>query len=162
MKLLLLVPIGLFAGLSFAQDPGGAATRDQWSNLRSLPASTTLRVQTAAAKPLQGQISGVTDDAVVIRTKKGEQTLLRSSVISITVKGKDHRARHILLGLAIGAGIGFSAGEVWDLAHPCNHDEFCILTAPAGKEILGPAGLIIGTIVGAALPGSSWQVIYRQ
>jgi hypothetical protein len=161
MNLSILLATGFLAALSLAQTPD-AATQDQWSALRILTADTTVRVQTAASRPIEGRLARVTDDAIVIRTKRGEQTWLRTSVISVSVKGKSHRARHTLIGFAIGAGIGLSAGEVYDLSNPCTKLEFCILTAPVGKVVLGPAGALIGTAIGAAIPGSSWQVVYKR
>jgi len=154
----------LFAvvALSSAQTPDAAPAPDQWNDLRSLPADATVRVQTGLRHSIEGRLAGVTDDGLVVRIRRREQTLPRASVISVSLRGKGHRAQHTLIGFAIGAGIGLGIGEAYDAGHQCNKDEYCILTAPVGKVILGPAGALIGTAIGAAIPANSWRIIYKK
>jgi hypothetical protein len=156
------------ASLSLAQTPIAAPAADHWSDLHSLPADATVRVQTASKHPTEGRLAGVTDDALVVTIKHGrfrrsEQTLPRASVISVSLMGKDHRGRHTLIGFAIGAGVGLGIGEAYDAAHQCAPNQwFCLFGAPLGKEILGPAGALIGTAIGAAMPGTRWRIIYTK
>jgi hypothetical protein len=162
MTLSTLLTTGFFAAISLAQTPDAAPGQDRWSDLRDLPADATVRVRTASPHPIQGRLAGVTDDVLVIDIKRGEQTLPRTSVVSVSVKGKSHRTLHTLIGFAIGSGIGLGAGEAYDGSHPCQKDEYCILTAPAGKVLLGPAGALIGLAVGAAMPANRWQTVYTK
>jgi hypothetical protein len=160
MRLITMFLIGLFAPISLAQTP--ATSLADWSNLHDLPVGTAVRVQAISDQPTQGILIRVTGDALVIRTKKGERTRSRTSVTSVSIQGKNRRARHALIGLAIGAGIGLAAGQLYDLSHPCKANEYYILTAPTGKVFLGPPGAIIGLLIGIALPGRAWLLAYEQ
>jgi hypothetical protein len=177
MNLSTLLATGFFAALSLAQTPDAAPAQDRWSSLRNLPADVTVRVQTGSPRPIEGRLAGVTDDALVIRIKPdhlkpdhlkpdvlkpSEQTLPRTSVVSVSVKGKSHRGRHALIGFAVGSGVGLGVGEAYDGSHPCQKGDYCILTAPVGKVILGPAGALIGLAIGAGMPANSWQMVYTR
>lgn len=161
-----LVPsfgILLFASIGLAQAPeANTPPKSDWDNLRSLSAGATVQVRVAEKGRIQGSFRRATGDALFIRDKKGDQTLPRDSVISVSLKGKGRRGRHMLMGLGIGAALGLAAGEAYDLSHQCHPNEWCLLTAPIGKAILTPAGAVIGFGIGAAMPAHGWQEIYRN
>ena len=153
----------LFAVTAHAQKNTPAATKD-WANVRSLAAGTNIRVYLTSSGNENGKIVSVADDAVVVDTGKGTQTIARNSIARLSAR-KTHRVRNALIGAGIGAGVGLGIGVGIDSSvfnSPlCPTSNAGCSVARHGKEI-GAAGFgILGALIGALIPGGGWQDIYR-
>ena len=161
MKPFLLMIAAWLTTIACAQTPVTVDKPGAWSRVQSLHPGAAIHAEIAGGGPLKGWFRSAADDALVIRTAKGEQTVPRGSVISLTVKGRNRRLRHMLIGLGIGAGAGLAAGAIADHASACHSGQFCLNFHDIGKIILTPAGAIVGLGVGAALPARGWMEIYK-
>jgi hypothetical protein len=129
-----------------------------WDKLKQLSAGQQVRVVQIAAQSTTGSFRSVTDEAIVVSTATGEQTISRQSVLRVSTKGPGHRARNALIGAGIGAGAGAGIGAA--TAH-CGQG-FCI--GATRGEVIGVVtgvGAIVGAVIGVVLPTSGWHEIYR-
>lgn len=129
-----------------------------WDKLKQLSAGQQVQVVQNAAKSTTGSFRSVTDEAIVVSTATGEQTIGRQSVLRVSTKGPGHRARNALIGAGIGAGAGAGIGAA--TAH-CGQG-FCI--GATKGEVIGvitAVCAIVGAAVGAVLPTGGWHEIYR-
>ena len=129
-----------------------------WDKLKQLSAGHQVQVVQNGAKSTTGNFRSVTDEAIVVGTASGEQTINRQSVLRVSSKGKGHRMRNALIGFGIGAGAGAGIGAGLDgsCTGSCNN-----WFPNLGVEIFTPVGAIAGGIVGAVLPTGGWHEIYR-
>ncbi len=135
-----------------AAPPSEAAN---WANLNSLAPGSKIRVSLADGRSVRGFLQQVTPDTLSINAAQGQEALARQDVKRVQVKGRSHRGRNTLIGLAIGAAGGLAAGAAFDSRDP--GDWFPNL----GKVALTPLGAIIGTVVGVAMPTGRWRQVYR-
>jgi hypothetical protein len=127
-----------------------------------LSAGQEIQVVQNDAKSSRSNFRSVSNEAIVVSTASGEQTLSRQSVLRVSSKGKGHRMRNALIGAGIGAGAGLGIGAAMDAHDKCSQGGLCFDILPnGGKEIVTPLGAIVGAIVGAVLPTSGWHEIYR-
>lgn len=95
------------------------------------------------------------------------QSVARTSVVSVSLRGRGHRLRHMFIGLGVGAAGGLAAGAGFDAAFPCRYKDLgCVPEPnvgqyPSGKEIVTPIGGVLGLAVGALIPAGGWKEIYR-
>jgi hypothetical protein len=130
-----------------------------WNNLKQLTPGQQVRVVVNNNKSFKGQFQSTTDDAIIIRSKDTDQTLLRSSVQLVSSRRAAHRGRHALIGAAIGAGAGLGIGAAID--DDCSSNSI-VCTGNKGKAILTPVLGLLGAVIGALLPAGGWQEIYRS
>jgi hypothetical protein len=132
-----------------------------WGAVQSLTVGDRIRVTTVDRKAIQGAFQTATDEGLAIGQSSGAQTLARTSIKSVSVKGRGHRMRHALIGLGVGAGGGLAAGAAFDTT--CHPRAFfgCFAGPNFGKEALTRLGAIVGFGIGAALPAGGWREIYR-
>jgi hypothetical protein len=127
-----------------------------WGAVRAIAPGTTIRADTAPQK-WTGEIESVTEDAIVLRSKAGEQTLMRSQILRVGVKKPGHRKRNALIGLGVGAGAGAGVAIA---VHSCQGLS-CL-----GSEIIEIAAPVIlilaGVLVGALLPTGGWRFVYQS
>jgi hypothetical protein len=157
----------LFLSLGIATSPvlgGDNSIKKQaaWDKLKQLSARQEIEVVQDGAKSSTGNLRSVTDEAIVVSTATGEQTISRQSVLRVSSKGKGHRKRNALIGAGIGAGAGLGIGAIMDSRDKCSQGTFCLNILPnGGKEIVTPLGAIVGAIVGAVVPSGGWHEVYR-
>ena len=141
LVVLLLVP-----GFGFCQ-----AAQNNWDNLKELAPGQKIRVVLNDAKSYEGKFQSLTDDAIAVRLKTGDQTFERQSVLRVSRKRRPHRGRNAL----IGAGTGMVALIAYDAAGCQDCDQ--------GTKIGDTAcGALLGALVGALVPtGVGWHDVYR-
>jgi hypothetical protein len=137
----------------------GGAENPAWNNLKQLSPGQRVRVVLDSNKSFKGQFQSVTDDAIIIHANGASQTLSRSSVQKVSSHRSGHRGRHALIGAAIGAGAGLGTGAAID--SDCSRQSI-VCTGNKGKAILTPVFGLIGAGIGALLPASGWQEVYRS
>ena len=59
-------------------------------------------------KSLKGEFVSFTDEAIVLREGKTEQSVARADVMRVSVRDTSHRTRNMLIGAAIGVGAGLA------------------------------------------------------
>jgi hypothetical protein len=137
-------------------------SKSDWENLNKLTTGDEIRVTIVPRGPIRARFQRATSEALIVATPGKEESLDRSSVVSVAVKGESHRKRNALIGLGIGAGAGLAIGAVAD-ANDCKSRNNCLNILPnIGKEVLTPVGALLGVTVGALLPTGGWHEIYRH
>jgi hypothetical protein len=131
-----------------------------WDKLKKLSAGQEIQVVENGATSTSGRFRSVTDEAMVMSTASGEQTLNRQSILRVSSKGKGHRKRNALIGAGIGAGAGAGIGAAADASCGGCTNGFPQLHN-LGVYVFTPVGAIAGAIVGAVLPSGAWHEIYR-
>jgi hypothetical protein len=150
--LLLLLMV---AGFGLAQ-----SSQNDWDNLKQLAPGQQIRIVLNDAKSYEAKFQSVTDEEVVVRLATGEQTFERQNVLRVSTRGKSHRGRNALIGLAVGA----SAGVIVGVASPelgqgrCAQGS-CINATSAA--LAGFVGAAVGTALGVALPTGGWHDVCR-
>ncbi len=136
----------------------------KWDTLRMLAPGTEVRVASANAKPIQGALESVTDSDLVLRQAGGPKSFGRTQILSVSVKGKDHRRRNALIGLGVGtaAGLAIGYGVGHSQANTCSSKGgwFCGLDEGAGTIVGGIAGIVGGTLTGVFWNTGAWRKIY--
>jgi hypothetical protein len=152
---LLFLFLGIAAGIALGED---GTNQTGWDNLKQLSAGQEIQVVQNGAKSSRGSFHSFTDDAIVMSTAGGEQTISRQGVLRVSTKDKRRRMRNALIGAGVGAGAGLGIGAGVDSASKCGIGP-CF--ANLGIELLTPVGAIAGAIVGAVIPTGGWHEIYR-
>jgi small nuclear ribonucleoprotein (snRNP)-like protein len=148
--LLLMVP-----GFGLAQ-----SSQNNWDNLKQLASGQQVQVVLNDAKSYRGQLQTVGDDALMLRLATGEQTFERQNVLRVSTRGKSHRGRNALIGLAVGASVGVIVGVASpELGQGKCAQGSCINAASAA--LAGFVGAAVGTGLGAVLPTDGWHDVYR-
>ncbi len=127
-----------------------------WNAVKVLTAGTEVRIQ-SGSRTVRGNIDGVTEDAILMRTRKGQETFKQPDVMRVSLRESGHRTRNALIGLGIGAGVGLGVGAAADAS--CK--SFCF-GGNLGKAVFTPVGAIVGIAVGALIPAGGWREIYRK
>jgi small nuclear ribonucleoprotein (snRNP)-like protein len=156
MTVLMLGFIGI--GSVNAAEPKSAQAN--WESLKQLASGQEVQVVLNDAKSYRGQLQSVGDDALVLRLATGEQTFERQNVLRVSTRGKGHRGRNTLIGLAVGAGAGVIVG----VASPELGQGKCAQGSCINAESAALAGFVgaaVGTGVGAVLPTGGWHDVYR-
>lgn len=154
---LLLLFLGIATSPAFGGDDKNKAN---WEILKQLSAGQEIQVVQNDAQFSRSNFRSVTDEAIVVSTAAGDQTIARQSILRVSSKGNGHRMRNTLIGAGVGAGVGLGIGAAADHHKSCTG--FCVDVLPnGGKEIATPLGAIVGAIIGAVVPTGGWHVIYR-
>lgn len=157
---LLLLSLGIAASQALGGDDP-AKNQANWDKIKQLSAGEEIQVVQSNAKSLRGNFHSVTDEAIVMSTAAGEQTINRQSVLRVSSTGKGHRMRNALIGAGIGAGAGLGIGAAMDAHAKCTTGLCFNILPNGGKEIVTPVGAIAGAIVGAVIPTGGWHEVYR-
>ena len=153
---LLFLSLGVATSSALGDDNKNQAA---WDTLRKLSVGQEIQVVENGAKSSSGSFRSVTDEAMVMSTANGEQTISRQSILRVSSKGKGHRMRNTLIGAGIGAGAGAAIGAA---IGGCGQGVSCIgITRAEVTGVVAGVGAIAGAIVGAVLPSGGWHVIYR-
>ncbi len=150
----------LFAVLAAAALAASAAAQTQppdgnWAPFNQLAAGSEIRVQLTSGRTVRGYFQSATADSLAINATTSQERLSRQEIRRVQVKREGHRGRNTLIGLGLGAGVGLAAGAAADAGRP--DDWF----PNAGKAVLTPLGMLVGTVVGVAWPTGGWREIYR-
>ena len=103
-------------------------------------------------------IESVSDgEMVLLKQGSGPQSLDRSKVMSVSVKGKDHRRRNVVIGLGVGAAAGAGSGAAFVGRYSCGFHCY-----GSGAIVLGGGVVesLLGAAVGAISP-TGWRKIYQ-
>ena len=141
--LLLLLPLALCA-----QD------HHDWKSVSGLTPGDKVKVSLKTGKSVTGPFASRTLDGATI----GATLLRRDDVKKVERLKGGGRLKHAAIGAAIGFGGGFAAGAAVGGCRP--NDFICIGRGTAGAAV-GGVGLLIGGIIGAALPAHRKQLIYE-
>ncbi|MGA3324739.1 MAG: hypothetical protein ABSF45_09715 [Terriglobia bacterium] len=131
-----------------------------WDNLKSLTPGQEIRVQMNSDKSYQGGFESLSNDGITLRQPAGEQTLARKDISRISqMNGQNHRARNVLIGTVIGAGLGLAAGletdhVIWSHVAPPTNPHWALIGTPV------VAGT--GALIGAVIPTGRSRDIYRS
>jgi hypothetical protein len=128
-----------------------------WDRLKQLSAGQEIQVVQNDAKSSRSNFRSVTDEAIVVSTATGEQTISRQSILRVSSKGKGHRVRNALIGAGIGAGAGAGIGAA---IAGCTSGCYGFTRGNVTGAVSAVGG-IVGTIVGALIPTGGWHEIYR-
>jgi hypothetical protein len=117
----------------------------------------TVTVTTETGTMHTGRLQGLSETALVLRTKSADLALAAPGILRIA-----KQEHHIQNGMLIGFASGFLIGAVLALrADDCTYTCF---SSPAGMTLWGGlgggAGMAVGAVVGAARPRES--VVYER
>ena len=146
--------LGLLLGPSLL-----AAQNTAWGTLKQVTPGQQVQVVLSDKKSHKGEFQSVSDEAIIIHAKSGDQTLSRQNIQRVSSRRPGHRGRHALIGAAIGAGAGLGTGAAID--NDCSPQSI-VCTGNKGKAILTPVFGLIGAGIGALLPSGGWQEVYRS
>jgi len=150
----------LFLSLGIATSPalgGDDKNQANWDKLKQLSVGQEVQVVQNDAKSNRSSFRSVTDEAIVVSTATGEQTISRPNVLRVSSKGKPHRMRNALIGAGIGAGAGAGIGAA---IASCTSGCYGF-TRGNVTGVTSAVGGITGAIVGAVVPTGGWHEIYR-
>jgi hypothetical protein len=150
----------LFISCGIATSPAlgdDAKNQANWDKLKQLSAGQEIQVVQNDAKANRSNFRSVTEEAIVVSTAAGEQTISRQSILRVSSKGKGHRVRNALIGAGVGAGAGAGIGAA---AVGCTSGCYGFTRGNA-TVALAAVGGIVGAIVGAVIPTGGWHEIYR-
>jgi small nuclear ribonucleoprotein (snRNP)-like protein len=149
-----------FIGIGSVNAAEPKSTQANWENLEQLASGQEVQVVLTDAKSYRGQLQTVGDDALVLRLARGEQTFERQNVLRVSTRGKSHRGRNALIGLAAGAG----AGVIVAVASPELGTGKCAQGSCVNAGIVSMVGFwggVLGAGLGAAIPTGGWHDVYR-
>lgn len=137
----MLLRLLLISTVAFAQT-------DSWVLMRGVYPGQDTHVHTRDGRKHKGRFISASDDAVVIRTGKGDSAHAKKDVAKISVRTAGGRWRNAGIGAAIGAGAmgGLAAN-----------------TADADRDFVAAVMFgygLIGAGIGALFPG--YKTIYRE
>lgn len=127
--------------------------RDSWDNLKQLRPGQKIEIVDMKMKSLKGEFTSSTDEAIVLREGKAEQSVARADVMRVSVRDTSHRTRNMMIGAAIGVGAGLALTVPLEIQQSNEGNSFTGTMAGV-TAALGGAGLGLGTI-----PGN--RTIYR-
>jgi hypothetical protein len=149
-----------FIGIGSVNAAEPKSTQANWESLKQLVTGQEVRVVLNDAKSYSGQFQSVSDDGIMLRLGKDSRTFERQNVLRVSTRGKGHRGRNALIGLAVGAGAGVIVG----VASPELGQGKCAQGSCINAESAALAGFVgaaVGTGLGAVLPTGGWHDVYR-
>jgi hypothetical protein len=148
----------LFVGVATSRALGDdGKNQANWDRLKQLSAGEEIQVVQNDAKSSRSNFRSVTDEAIVVSTEAGEQTIARQSILRVSSNGKGHRMRNALIGAGIGAGAGAGIGAA---IAGCTSGCYGFTRGNVTGAVSAVGG-IVGATVGAVIPTGGWHVIYR-
>jgi hypothetical protein len=143
----------LAAALAAAQQAKPIAN---WVNLSQLVAGSEIRVTLATGGTMRGFVERVTAESLAIDATTSQEMLSRQDIRRVELKKPGHRGRNTLIGLAIGTGAGLAIGAGVDAKSGPG-----VMFPDLGKVVFSSAGVLLGTVIGVALPTGGWRDVYR-
>jgi hypothetical protein len=142
-----------FATALVAQSPAG------WGSVKQISAGRDVRITMTDGRNVRGTFQSATDDAMVVATPTGQESLSHPLVSRVASKGRNHRLRNAAIGLGVGAGGGLALGAGAD--HSCSKSGCFPFGNNFGKELFTPLGAVAGLVVGGLWPSGIWHDLYR-
>jgi hypothetical protein len=134
-----------------------------WNNIKALAPGTRVLVALNRRGKTRGEVETVTEDSLVTRSRKGQESFARGEIVRVSVREsrrKRNIARGAISGGIIGGVLGGFVGGAW--CQVGQRPPSCAGTVVAGAA--GGAGVTggFGALVGALVPAGEWREIYRQ
>jgi hypothetical protein len=128
--------------------------KHDWQSVFRLRPGDQLQISSKAGT-VRGDFQNSTAEAITV----GAKTLRRDEVMKVErIPRGGSRAKHALIGAAIGGGSGALIGAG---VAGCDHNQIAIcVTHTQGAGIVGGAGAVVGALVGLAWPCHLIDVIY--
>lgn len=119
----------LVAGFGWAK-----SSQDNWDNLKELRTGQKIEVVDTNMKTLNGAFVSASDQAISLRTGKGEESILRANVVRVSVRDNSHRSRNMLLASGVVGGIALipSAIILGQRSNEGNSCSGCVAAIVAG------------------------------
>jgi hypothetical protein len=155
-----LLALGLALAFALAQAPAAAAqTRaraaDDWSAVQALPPGEKIVVRTKDGDRLTGRFDSASDLLVNFTDGRKKISLTRESVRRVQLDRGNSRVKGMLVGAAIGGGVGFAVGSVLYFPY---RDDMTGSTVPGMTAL----GLAFGAGIGAAAgKGRKNETVYE-
>jgi hypothetical protein len=134
-----------------------------WNNIKALAPGTKILVLPNRQGKTRGEVETVTEDSLVMRSRKGQETFARGDIVRVSVR-ESHRKRNIARGATRGAIIGAVVGA--PLGALFCHIGTTPPSCPGQVVAVGALGAGVfggyGALVGALVPAGEWREIYRQ
>jgi len=130
-----------------------APVSNTWQSLGQLNPGARIEVVTRD-RTEKGEFVSSSTESLTIRTRRGEQRLLRPEVVRVVSRTQSRRMRNVLIGVGVGAAIGLATDQTIGryLRNESN---------PAGvRPLIWTAPIALCGGIGAAFP--SYRVIYRK
>ncbi|HMD99896.1 MAG TPA: hypothetical protein VKM93_21525 [Terriglobia bacterium] len=127
---------------------------ENWENLKQVQVGQTIEVVDMSLKSLTGTFVSFSDEAISLRNRGGDVTVLRPDVLRVSLREHAKRTRNVLIGAAVGAGAGAAVGIAFR-GYCANEAGSCSGIGLAAAGILGGIGAGVG-----ALP-RGYRTIYR-
>ena len=150
----------VFIGIASVNGAEPKSTQANWESLKQLAPGQEVQVVLNDAKSYSGQFQSVSDDGIVLRLGKDSQTFERQNVLRVSTRGKNHRGRNALIGLAVGAG----AGVIVAVASPELGTGKCAQGSCVDAGTVSVVGFLAGVLgagLGAVIPTRGWHDVYR-
>ncbi|HLW82852.1 MAG TPA: hypothetical protein VKS20_12520 [Candidatus Acidoferrales bacterium] len=153
-KLLILACLLAVPCVSRAQSNKAA-----WENLNALQPGQKIQVIDKSKGKHSGTFLSADGQSIKLHEKSGDSSIERENVARVTVPA--HRARHALLGLAIGAGSGAGIAAAAAPGKCGPSTPYCVnpLSKGAYAGIGAALGAVAGAVIGALLPAH--KTIYQ-
>jgi|GEM_PF-2684743 len=137
--------------------PFFSAESNSWSSLAKIEPGKKIEVVKMDSTSIKGEFSDYDDESISL-IKKGKIVICaRKDVKTVGLQGASKRKKHVLMGMAIGAGAGFLLG----LSTTSNDDSgFEFISDQTVMTALALMGAGAGAGIGAALPAHTYGLIY--
>ncbi len=145
-----ILPLLLFPIVTTAQTAEGS-----WENLNQLRVGQKIELVETNLKKLKGTFLSFSEEAISLRVGKDEVGVPRVNVLRVGSLDQSKRKRNIVLGVALGAGLGVAAGIGLSYAWFDEGDQAKAVALIVGCSAGGAAAL------GAMGASSGYQTIYR-
>jgi hypothetical protein len=145
MRLLLLL---MLAGLRLCGQPS-------WDALRELKAGDRVRILEISGTEHKGAFSSVSNDAITVRTNKGEVAIDRARTRRVQIASNTRRVRNAVIGAAIGVAVGITVDQTLGTYF---RNESGQTGAARAVTYVAPIAVLGG--IGAALP--SWRTLFKN
>ena len=146
--------------LAMVARPCAAQTGEHsWENLNQLWVGEKIQVVDTNLKSLKGKFLGFSEEAISLRVGKDEVAIPRANVLRVGSRWKSKGLRRILIGMALGGGVGLVTGAALSphlsraIDLPPGKTDFSFMYATTA------VGVLTGAALGRVFPG--YQTVYR-
>jgi hypothetical protein len=130
-----------------------AAFAAGWEGVERIPADQPIEVTTQDGTRTRATFVSATRDALVVREKSGERSIVRTEIRRVRVADPARRLRRGLIWTAVGAGAGAAAGAA--VCPSCPNEG-------SGYKYVGP-GAAAGAAIGAlGFLSAPYRTVYRS
>lgn len=159
---ILILILSLAAAAQTPSQPSARTSAAKWEGLKTLTSGIDVRVASANAKPVQGALESVTDNALVLKQAGGPMSFDRAQIMSVSVKGRERRLRNAMIGLGVGIALGVGIGYGVGRAGCGKGDGWCNLDTGVDVIMGSVSGLVGGTLTGVFWHTGGWQKVYTR